>query len=235
MKVLLNGGGCGEKTKEIYSFIDKIIDNTKPILCVPLARDKDESGYENSKKWLEQELRGLHYAGIVMADSDDYISRVNLFDFGLVYISGGNTYKLMKELKQKGAFNKIKDYINGGGVVYGSSAGAAICGFSLRSVEYADTNDVGLQDIAGYNLLHGMSIAAHYTNKNEKKTKIATEYLTEMSKTEPVIALPEEDTIYIDGDSIVVLGQRDYYIFKNGFRVACKPGITMTTEDFLNQ
>lgn len=234
MNILLNGGGCAEKTKEIYTFLNKIINNSKPILCIPLARDRDDSGYENSKVWLQNELNDIDYSGLVMADSSDYISKMNLNDFGLIYISGGNTYKLLKELKDTEAFNKIRAYFLSGGIIYGSSAGAAIFGASLRSIAYADKNDVKLQNIQGYDLFSGISIAAHYTNKNEEKTQIATEYLIQLSKTEPVVALPEEDTIYIHDGLVTVFGSRDYYIFRNGVRKAFTTGQTMPKEVFLN-
>lgn len=235
MRVILNGGGCGDKTKDIYSLIDDIIDNTKPILCIPLAREKDDSGYENSRQWLKNELADIHYSELVMADSSEQIADLNLSDFGLIYISGGNTYKLLAELKRTSAFDKIKNYIDENGVVYGSSAGAAICGFSLNSIEYADKNEVGLQDIGGYDLLSGLSVAAHYTNKSEEKTKIATEFLTNLSLSEPVIALPEEDSIFINDDKITVVGNRDYYIFKNGLRTVGKLNLTMSQNDIFNQ
>lgn len=31
-----------------------------------------------------------------------------------------------------------------------------------------------------------------------------------------MVALPEEDTIFVNGDRAVVIGSRPYYIFKNG-------------------
>lgn len=217
MKLILNGGGCGDKTKNICGLLNSMIDNTKPILCIPLARDKDESGYENSKKWLSAEIANMTYSGLVMADSAEHLSNMNLSDFGMIYISGGNTYKLLRELKSTSAMQRIKDYLHGNGVVYGSSAGAIIFGQTIKTS--SDNNSVNLIDLNGYNLVGDFSIAAHYTNKNEEKTKAATEKLIELSKNNSIIALPEEDSIVINGNDIRIVGTCDYYIFKNGDRI----------------
>ncbi len=50
-------------------------------------------------------------------------------------------------------------------------------------------------------------------------TKRQTDYLLELSSTRTILALPEEDTIYIHGDNISMLGDRTYYIFKNRTRL----------------
>ena len=219
MKLILNGGGCGDKTKSIYTVLNSMIDNTKPILCIPLAREKDESGYENSKKWLSAEVANINYTELVMADSVECLSGLNLSDFGMIYISGGNTYKLLRDLKSTQFLHNINEYLKNGGVVYGSSAGAIIFGQTIKTS--SDNNNVELLDLDGYNFVGGFSIAAHYTNKNEEKTKLATEHLTELSKTYPVIALPEEDSIIIDGDRVRVIGDRDYYVFRKGEKIQC--------------
>ncbi|MBD5391614.1 type 1 glutamine amidotransferase-like domain-containing protein [bacterium] len=214
MKLILNGGGCGDKTQNIYAILNSMIDNTKPILCIPLAREKDESGYENSKKWLSAEIANINCTELVMADSAEHLAGLNLSDFGMIYISGGNTYKLLRDLKSTQSLHHINEYLQKGGVVYGSSAGAIIFGQTIKTS--SDRNVVELLELDGYNLVGGFSIAAHYTNKNEENTKLYTKHLTELSKTYPVIALPEEDSIIIDGDRVRIVGERDYYVFKKG-------------------
>ncbi len=38
----------------------------------------------------------------------------------------------------------------------------------------------------------------------------------ELSKEEKIIALPEEDTLFINGESIKLIGNKAYYIFEGG-------------------
>lgn len=81
-----------------------------------------------------------------------------------------------------------------------------------------DRNDVNLSDTKGFDALKGKSIFAHYTNsKTEEIHRKYTDYLVDYSvKHEEVIALPEEDTIFINGDSIEIIGYKPYYEFRNG-------------------
>ena len=53
---------------------------------------------------------------------------------------------------------------------------------------------------------------------------MATDFLTEYSHKEPVIALPEEDSLYINGDTVEVIGSRPYFMY-----------LTKVTECNLNQ
>ena len=59
----------------------------------------------------------------------------------------------------------------------------------------------------GFDALNGKSIFAHYTNsKTEEIHKKYTDYLTEYSSShEEVIALPEEDTIFINNGNIEII------------------------------
>ena len=51
------------------------------------------------------------------------------------------------------------------------------------------------------------------------KDEESTRYLLELSKRKKVIALPEEDTLFINEDNIEVIGDRPYYIFEAGQRI----------------
>ena len=108
--------------------------------------------------------------------------------------------------------------INEDGIVYGSSAGAIIFGYDINSCLIMDSNDVNLDDTKGFNVLDGKSIFAHYTSEKTHEIHLKYKnYLNNYSQNkEEVIALPEEDTIFINNDNIIVIGTRPYYEFKKG-------------------
>lgn len=215
MKLLLCGGGSGEKTILSNAKFNEIIDNTKPLLYVPLAMDKER--YPSCIEWIKNELKSVDLPDIEMITKAKQICEKNMDNYCGIFIGGGNTYKLLKELKDSGAFECLKNYINNDGIVYGCSAGAIIFGKDINSCLYMDSNEVSLEDTCGFNEVDGFSITAHYTNKNQEKTELATKYLLEYTENnEPVYALPEEVTIFIDGDSISFIGEKEYYIFNQG-------------------
>lgn len=166
---------------------------------------------------MTDELSDVDKAGIDMVKTTEELMSKNFNDYACLYIGGGNTYKLLNDLKVSGAFDKIKKYlIEDDGIVYGGSAGAIIFGKDLDSCNTDDENEVRLTDNTGFNMINGYSLLCHYTSRESERTELSRKYLLELSKTKPVYAIPEEDTIYINGDIIEFIGNRPYYEFING-------------------
>lgn len=218
MCLLLNGGGNTAQLKLTMNRLNQIMNHHKPILYVPLAMDETEHTYDSCYKWFQGQIVDVDVPSIEMPKSFEEFSSKNFDYYSAIFIGGGNTYKLLKGIKDYDIFNKIVDYLNNNGIVIGCSAGATIFGYDINCCLIMDKNDVDLEDTKGFNVLKGKSIFAHYTNSKTKEIhKKYTDYLIEYSGNhEEVIALPEEDTIFINNDSVEVIGYRPYYQFKNG-------------------
>ena len=221
MKLLLCGGGSREQTIDANNKFNEIIDHTKPLLYVPLAMDEIKHPYDGCLEWITEELSSVNIPGIEMVRTFEEFASKNYFDYCAIFIGGGNTFKLLKGIKDSGAFEKLREYINNDGIVYGGSAGAIIFGKDIEAIHIMDSNDAMLKNTLGFNVLNGKSIFAHYTNE---KTPEAHErfknYLLDYSLSkEEVIALPEEDTIFVDDDGIVILGNKPYYEFIDGVEI----------------
>ena len=166
---------------------------------------------------MTDELSDIDKQGIEMVKSPDELMDKDFNEYACLYIGGGNTYKLLNDLKISGAFNKIQKYLlEDDGIVYGGSAGAIIFGKDLDSCNTDDENEVGLIDNTGFNMVNGYSILCHYTNREEERTELSRKYLIELSKQKPIYAIPEEDTIYIDNENITFIGPRPYHEFVDG-------------------
>lgn len=218
MKLLLCGGGSGTQTVETNKVFNQIVNHSKPVLYVPLAMDESEHTYDSCLEWINGELSKVDIPSIEMVRTFEELASKNYYDYSAIFIGGGNTYKLLKGFKDSGAFDKIKDYINNDGIVYGGSAGAIIFGYDIDSCLVMDDNDVKLEDTKGFNVLDGLSIFCHYTNEytpegHEEFKKYLSEYSLSREK---VIAIPEEDTIYVNGNNVTIVGHRPYYDFING-------------------
>lgn len=217
MKLFLNGGGAGFKTIEANKKLNEVIDHNKPILYIPLAMTSDK--YDGCYEWIQGELKDVSVPYIEMVRSITELSKKTFDNYSAIFIGGGNTFKLLSDIKQSGSFEKMKEYIKNNGVIFGGSAGTIIFGEDLESCFLDDTNEVGLQDIKGFNVLNGISFLCHYTNRTIEKDDESTKYLLELSKRKKVIALPEEDTLFINGDKIEVIGNRPWYIFEKEKRI----------------
>lgn len=215
MKLILNGGGIGAQVADARKLLNDIIDHDKKILYIPFAWP--DSTYSGCLEFMINELSDIEKQGIDMVKSTDELMSKNLTDYACIYIGGGNTYKLLNDLKTSGAFEKIQKYLlEDDGILYGGSAGAIIFGRDLDSCNTDDENEVGLVDNTGFNMINGYSLLCHYTNREAEKTELSRNYLIELSKQKPIYAIPEEDTIYVDNRNIKVIGTRPYYEFIAG-------------------
>ncbi len=104
--------------------------------------------------------------------------------------------------------------MNSGGVVFGGSAGAIIFGKDLEACKLDDMNEVNLKETDGFDILSGTSILCHYTNRTAEKDEESRQYLLEVSKHRKVVALPEEVTLFVNGDIIEVIGNKLPFTFR---------------------
>ncbi len=214
MKVFLNGGGADIQTIDAYKRLNQIIDNSKPCLYIPLAMVQEK--YDSCYEWITGELKSVAVSNIDMVRSAEELSTKNFNDYSFLFIGGGNTFKLLHDLKKCGAFEKLFEYINNNGVVFGGSAGAIIFGKDLEACKLADDNEVDLQDINGFDILKGISILCHYTNGIPEEDEENKQYLLELSQHRTSIALPEEITLFVNDNDIEIIGNKPYYLFNKG-------------------
>lgn len=227
MKLILNGGGKGDLVVDARRLLNNIIDHNKKALYIPFAWP--DPTYSGCLEFMTNELSDVDKLGIDMVKTTDELISKDFKEYAFIYIGGGNTYKLLKDLKDSGAFEKIKKYLlEENGIVYGGSAGAILFGKDLDSCNTDDPNEVGLVDNTGFDMINGYSLLCHYTNREPKRTEMSRNYLIQLSKQKPIYALPEEDTIFVDDGTISVIGTRPYYIFENGKEIEMTIGNKQT-------
>lgn len=214
MRIFLCGGGCGQQTVDANKKLNEVIDHNKPILYIPLAMPSES--YPSCYEWIKDELKEIDVPNIDMVVSGTDLFNKNLENYSALFIGGGNTFKLLKDLKDSGSFEKIKVFIDNNGIVFGGSAGAIILGQCIDTCKYADENEVDLKDLMGFDVVSHFSFLCHFTNQDKEKSELNKNYLLELSKKEKIIALPEEDTIYYDNGKFEIIGNSPFYIFEEG-------------------
>jgi len=206
MKLFLAGGGSGDKSKQIDSAFVKTIKKRNPIFYIPLARNPP---YGSCLDWITSSFARFGLKNFKMARSIKDLKNVKLKRYSAVYIGGGNTFKLLRDIKKIGFDKKLKTYLKKGGVCYGGSAGAIIFG---KDIELAgvidDKKRVRIRDLSGLDVLGGFSVYCHYEKKYEKKIKA---YVKRNSA--PVIALPENSGVIIEGKIMKPIGKGKPIVF----------------------
>ncbi len=216
--LFLSGGGDRKNTEKFDEEFRRQIGQAKPLLYIPIAMD-GEIPYADCLQWMRDVFHPLGIRDIVMWTDLHRKSAADLQQFPGVYIGGGNTFHLLNEMRNSGFDAVLEEYIKGGGVVYGGSAGAIILGSNIMTSAHLDDNRVGVHDFAGLDVLDGLAVWCHYEDENDEMIR---RYIEDFDA--PVIALPEESGAYFQDGHIKVTGTKSAYLFIGDDKVELQPG-----------
>ena len=200
MKLLLSGGGEPDQVKPLDEYFANYVMNGK-ILYIPVAMDKIP--YEDCEKWFRETYAKYNLNNIEMCTNLKEINNLN--NYKAIFIGGGNTFKLLKEIKESNFDIILKDYLNNNGFIYGGSAGAIIFGKTIEPAIHADKNTVDLKDLNGLNILDDYDVWCHYKE---------TDNLKDLNR--KTIVLYEESGILYDGKEIKTIG-KNHLIYQQNF------------------
>ena len=143
-----------ESIELVKKFLDKNTESKK-ILFIPTATNVDEY-----KKYIHLTQKVFEDFGYEVENFDvsifsEEIAKEKLSQAKIVFISGGNTFYLLQELKRKNLTSYLKERIENGLLYIGESAGSVI---AAPDIEYASIVDdktlaTELDDYAGLNLV----------------------------------------------------------------------------------
>ena len=143
-----------ESIELVKKFLDKNTESKK-ILFIPTATNVDEY-----KKYIHLTQKAFEDFGYEVENFDvsifsEEIAKEKLSEAKIVFISGGNTFYLLQELKRKNLTSYLKERIENGLLYIGESAGSVI---AAPDIEYASIVDdktlaTELDDYAGLNLV----------------------------------------------------------------------------------
>lgn len=211
MKLFLGGGGGGKDSIELDKKFVASLDLSKPLLYIPIATNTAKYPYSGCVAWLSSVLGPLSVTNIVMWTEEDLNTKTeNDFNqFGGVYIGGGNTFKLLKELKEFGTFDILKTLARKDVPIYGGSAGAIILARTIIPAMSADENKVGLTDFSALNLVQDFDVWCHYTSSEDE---VIEKYMAEYDL-KKIIAIPETAGLFITEESIEAVGPSNTRLF----------------------
>jgi len=203
MKLFLSGGGSDIESIEVDKKFIEAIDISKPVLYIPIAIDTIKHPYPDCLNWLRGNFVRSNFDNFIMCIEKDLKNKTeNDFEqFGGVYIGGGNTFKLLSDLKKFGTFQILKSLAIKNIPIYGGSAGALVLTKSIIPASYLDKNEINLTDLSALDLIHE-DIWCHY--KSLMDADIA-KFLKEHS-IKRIIAIPEDAGLFVSEKRIEVIG-----------------------------
>jgi len=183
--ILLTSAGMNIK-EEILKILPKPANQTKIAHIITASKPEKDNSYLNRDK------RAMIDVGFLVEDIDiegknEEELRKILKDKDIIYVQGGNTFYLLKQIKESGFDKVVKELIEEGIIYIGVSAGSIIAGPTIETAKWggADRNEVELTDLEGLNLVPFL-ITVHYNSKDQsviqneiKKSKYPVKVLTD--------------------------------------------------------
>jgi len=156
----------GKFKEQFYRIINKEEIKDKKVLYITTASDGEN---DSDKSWMDEEYETILDLGFSKENIYEFKigqKEININDFDVIYMMGGNTFYLMDMIRKYNFDTVIKKAMDNGIIYIGSSAGSIILG---NSVEYAlpfDENNVDLKDFSGLRIIDGIIIP--HANRKEK-------------------------------------------------------------------
>lgn len=201
-KILLTSylGGIESQFVE-YSLVNKITD--KEILYIPTAGNVEEyTGYIDDGIEMLENL-GYKLKMLDISNESETKCYREISEARVIWVSGGNTFYLLQEIKNKNLVSVLKKQINDGCLYIGESAGAIILSKNIEYCKAMDSvflapslNDyIGLDEIDFYPL-------PHYIEEPfvEPVKQIFKDYNDKLN----LIPINNEQAIFVDGGKVEI-------------------------------
>lgn len=161
------------------------------------------------------ELRSVGIRGVTMVDLEGYDEvslRKRLQRCDLVFVNGGNTFRLLHWTRQSGFDQIMPDLLERGVVYVGVSAGSYLACPTIETAGWknGDANANKLTDLSALSLVPFL-VTAHYDESEAEAVSVGAD-----STTLPIVALRDDQAVQIIDDTVRFIGEGEPVAF-NGF------------------
>lgn len=174
------------------------------MLFIPTAGNLDEDVW-----WIDKDRdvlgkMGFQITELDVVDANKVKFRAALGMADIVYVAGGNTFYLLKQLRDTGFDQLLTDYVENGGLYAGVSAGALIAGVDIGSIASIDEPEKveGLKSTKGLGFVPIVPIPhCDMHGRTKKIDAIKKRYGTEYE----LVLLTDDQGIDVAGDKWAVV------------------------------
>lgn len=178
--------------------------NERRVTFIPTASLVEEVDFfvDEAKQVFENLNFSVDVLDISTEDSSTIANTLEKNDF--IYISGGNTFYLLEQLKASGAFEVLLSKINAGKIYIGESAGAVI---TSENIDYASQMD-DKSKAPTLNSYTGLNLIPYYPLPHYKEapfSQITIDIFNKYDKINDMIPLTNSEALIVKDTSLTVI------------------------------
>ncbi len=207
MKLVLYSGGDIEDNEELDLHILRLIGKRNPSFTfIP-------SSFEESHYYFEDFVKSFSQYGV----NDFFLFPIDVpfntnlvkkaFSRDLVFLSGGNTYYFLKNLKNKHIWQGLNQFVKRGGVLAGMSAGSIVMTPQIHTASFPDfdkdDNEVKLKNFKALDLTN-FEFFPHFLN-SKRYIEALRDYSWDCPR--PIYAFPDGAGLVIEDESLSFVGR----------------------------
>ena len=210
--LLLTSGGMPQMKDEIIKLLQKPAYDVTVAFITTAAKQSENIDYLQ-KDWdiMTNEL-GFNVEQVDIEGKKEFEVMKLLELKDIIYVEGGNTFYLMKAMRDCNFEKVIKNLLKSGKVYIGSSAGSIVAGRTIQTAGWGngDKNFTKLKDLRGLNIVP-FDIFVHYEpewdeviKKNIPNPKIRAKNLKIITDFQGILVQGKEVDLIGDGEAVVV-------------------------------
>lgn len=195
--IYLAGGGSADDEGLLWS---RMLTGRPRVLYWPFALTGPILGTADG--WLRGRLADHLAAPTVSTwESLDGHTPDELSGFDLLWVGGGNTFRLLDHVRRHGFLEPVRQRVAEGLEFYGGSAGAVLACETITIAEGHDSNENAVSDLSALGLISGAAILPHYTIEQEPSARSWARL-----HGETVIGLPSRSGLAVSNSRAEVVG-----------------------------
>lgn len=201
--ILLTSAGMQVKDEIIKLLQKPAYDITVAFITTASKQEEDTSYADRDKRIMREVGFNIEEIDIEGKKEKQLMKLLGLKD--IIFVEGGNTFFLLKCMRESGFEKVMKKLLKQGKVYIGASAGSIVVGRTIKTAGWKDSNKntVGLKNLKGLNFVP-FDIFVHY--KPEHKDLILQK-LPKPRRRKKLKILTDDQALLIQGKNIIFLGQ----------------------------
>jgi dipeptidase E len=216
--LFLGGGGSGADERLLW--LEMLTATVRRIVYWPFAQAAER--HPEAEAWLQDAVANI------AADTDVETwstlcerDPAELASFDLLFVGGGNTFRLLQHVREHSFLQPVRDFVHGGGSYYGGSAGAVLACDSVDIAIGHNPNEVGVTDFAALGLLAGVAVLPHYDRSQEASARV---YAHQHACV--VLGIPERSGLVVREGVMTVAGPEPAWYIDESSALEREPGST---------
>lgn len=215
MKLFLTSAGLPpETTEEFLKLLDKKPEEIRVCFITTASRPEEDKWYVEKDR---ERLSGLGFqvTEVDLKEENEKSLMSKLESFDIIFVEGGNTFYLLKYVRESDFDKVLKQFLDRGGIYLGVSAGTMIAGLNIESAswKHMDRNIVNLKDLTALKLVPFV-ISVHIDESNIELIKECASKVTY-----PVIALTDKQALLVENGRQKIVGTGEKYVFNTDVKL----------------